>query len=717
LNPPPAGSGEPGGRTRPARKPRLRRAKPVSEAVSLDYFSIQRAIIERYTEGFVGRAQVAEALSRFQNRYKRGYFLIRGLPGQGKTAVACHLIRSGGLVHHIIRKGIQSDDEMVLRSLLEQLWPEASGRPQLPGSVSKLTKALQDRLVQTASGGERVALVIDGLDELPESEPTDLPYLVTEGLPDGVYFVVTVRPGDRFDQLRDALRAMGVRHEALDLEPLSRVEIDGILRAHWPSLSAVEIDRIAEVAQGDALYLRGVIDELERAPDLDLVRLPAEIEGFYRLATGHIRERLNAALSDVLGLLAVARKPLTVGELSEITSRPQREVVEHGIKPIRQFLLEMPGGFCFYHARFHEFVTRTLLYDDELPGHHRKLADWLQRSASAGRIYRLSALAFHLAGASDDEGLMRVVEPRFLAEKVRRLGYAVLEDVELLARSMLRRGDPALVERCVHLVEGLRTVAGGDIIEQARHSLRSFRPGPSSFRSRVLAPSLPATPGFEIYVGLLPKGEVGADFYEVVPRADGTLVLALGDAPGSGLKSAFVARFMGNLLRNKTEAPAHELVDVMQEMEAFIAEHPFFETLSLQVVSVDRDQGIATIVNGGMPFPVRYNFAGGRCDRLPVGGELLGSRLDATKVPHYDARRTEMLSGDVLVLVSDGLTEGRGSGEGRFRYRFMPLIKEHAGRSAMAIGEAILGEWRSHPREEDVADDVTVVVVRVSRNP
>src|SRR5262249_16874747 len=112
--------------------------------------------------------------------------------------------------------------------------------------------------------------------------------------------------------------------------------------------------------------------------------------------------------------------------------------------------------------------------------------------------------------------------------------------------------------------------------------------------------------------------------------------------------------------------------------------------------------------------PVSSPNAGrGRCDRLPVRGNLLGSRVDAADTSPYNPRRIEMRTGDILVLVSDGLTEGHRGGD-PFGYRFTQTIEEHAGQNTMAIGEAILGEWRSHPRREDLADDVTVVVARMS---
>jgi stage II sporulation SpoE-like protein len=524
--------------------------------------------------------------------------------------------------------------------------------------------------------------------------------------------VVTSRPGDRLDRLGAAL--FGVPHEVFDLGPLGLPEMAAVLRAARPGLSDAEVERIADVSQGNPLYLRAVTEELAKGPGYDLRDLPAGIDGFFRRATAGLRDSPGGLLRDVLGLLAAARKPLSLRELAEVTGQRQRPVHEQGVGPVRQFLLELDGSYTFYHARFHEFVTRELLYEDELADYHRLLAGWLQRPHSRAYDYRWTSLAYHLGAAGDRDGLLAAVDRTFLAEKVRRCGYAVLEDVELLGRALLEAGDPALVERCVALVEGLRAVVGGDVIEDARRAVRGYRAGPASFRSRVVAPPVPAVPGLDVYVGMLPKVEVGADFFEVIPLGQ-RLVVAVGDAPGAGLKSAFVARFIGNVFRRLVEqaSPLH-LGDVFGELNRILSGHAYFEVVSLQGVVVDPREGELAIASAGHPYPVVYSARRGKCDRLPVRGDLLNAPAPGDAGPvRYEQRRAEIGPGDVLVLLTDGLTEDNRLRGDRYGYRFTRLVEEKATRGAKAIGEAILDDWRAYPRGADDADDVTVLVVAV----
>ena len=114
------------------------------------------------------------------------------------------------------------------------------------------------------------------------------------------------------------------------------------------------------------------------------------------------------------------------------------------------------------------------------------LADWLGRPASRNTDYRWQSLAHHLFEAGRHDELLRAIDPTFLEEKARRFGYGVLEDVELLARTMLAACDPAAVERCVAIVEGLRAAVGGDVIGEARWAIHPLHPGPAGFRSRDL---------------------------------------------------------------------------------------------------------------------------------------------------------------------------------------------------------------------------------------
>jgi serine phosphatase RsbU (regulator of sigma subunit) len=682
--------------------------------MAAQYFAVQRKAIEEHVRRFVGRVAVSEALDRFLAREPRGYFLIRGAPGQGKSAVACHLIKSRDWPHHLInRTGGRSDVRLILRSVIAQLIRGMGSDGPLPDSVPELAKALEDQLARAAAKSGRLIVVFDGLDELVEEAGQDPPFLVTQGLPPNVYVVVTARPGDHLDHLLEALHS--TPHELYDLGPLEPPEVAAILRSRCPDLEDAKIALAVKASKGNPLFLQAVADALEREPDVDLRDLPSSIEGFFRRAVGELKCQHDPLLTDVLGLLATARKPLALRELAQITGTTQREMHERSIRPIRQFLLDLEEGYSFYHARFHEFVTRELLYEDELPRFHSSLADWLRRPECRSSDYRYLALAYHLDRAGDGDGLWATVEPGFLREKIRRFGYVALEDVVLLARDAIDTGDPTRVGRCIELVEALREVAGGDLIDEARLAIQGRRPAVTASRNRIEAPEPPHIPGMDLYIGMLPKATVGADFVEAQRRGRG-LMLALGDAPGVGLKGAFVARFVAGLVHRLARRPgALHLGELLEEVDRILAVHPFFDPISLQCVAVDPSSGTLAIAGAGHPHPLFYSARRGRCDRIPVGDELL---LVRQRVGDPAARRrqrhVEIGPGDVLVMVSDGLTESHSMVEHSYGYRFERFVTNLAQRGARAIGEAILEDWLIHSEGADYVDDVTVIVIAMN---
>jgi len=676
------------------------------------YFQVQSKIISEVARTFVGINPVRKALDDFAKNNQRGYFILRAGPGQGKTAVCCSLVISEGYVHHFIsRTGGRDDPRLILRSLIAQLVPLAEVDQPLPESIPELTKLYEELLYLAAERRSRVVVVIDGLDELPVACDEGLPYLVEgDNLPQGVFFLLTSRPGDRLDRLQE--RQYGIPTQTHELGPLSLSEMRQFLNSRNPGLSSPEVERIAEISQGNPLYLRAVLDQLEMNPGYDLQALPHNIESFFSNATGSLAVG-NSVLHDVLGVFCAVRTPLSLADLAGIVGTSHRETYDLGIRPIRRFLLEIDRRYTFYHAKFHEFVSATLIYEDELRKSHRKIADWLQRPENASNEMRWASLAHHLFESDCHEALLAAIDEKFLATKVKLFGYGVLEDVELLTRCLLEREDPALVSRSVSIVEGLRAFETNIILDAAR-AIRLYRAGPAAFRTRFISPPVSTISGVDVFVGVLPKIDVAADFFEIVPSRN-RLAVAIGDAPSVGIKSAFVARFIGNLFRSLVADPSTvNLGEVLSRINTNIATSDYFERISMQCIDVDPRGGIVHLANAGHPYPVFYAAARGKCDILTLRGNLLhDTTVTLPSQQSFEQYALEVRPGDVLVLLTDGLTEGHLLQGRPFGYCFTKIIEASAKESARMIGQRILDAWKAHQREEDTADDVSVIVVKI----
>ena len=159
----------------------------------------------------------------------------------------------------------------------------------------------------------------------------------------------------------------------------------------------------------------------------------------------------------------------------------------------------------------------------------------------------------------------------FLIEKARRYGYSVLEDVELVTLCLFGQDASTAIEKSVAMMEGLREVGGPDFLDNVARELQPQGPGAASWHANRVVPAMASVPGLDAHALMVPKGRVSADFIESVRLGD-RLVLAIGDAPGYGLKSTFTARFIATMFRRLVEA-AHplNLGDVLSELSRALA--------------------------------------------------------------------------------------------------------------------------------------------------
>jgi hypothetical protein len=679
----------------------------------LGFFPQQQEFIQEHALAVVGREYVLTAIDAFIATRPRGFFIIQAGPGLGKSSIAAKLALERGWPHHFIgRTGRRGDSGLILTSLLAQLEPGSEQQKTGSRSIEELVDRFEHALRRRAEGGSPVVVLVDALNELPVESPDDPPFLLTETLPRHTYFVVTSQPGARLDRLQEQLATIPA--QAYTLRPLLPQEIERTIRARRPAAGDALVDRLAVASAGNPLYLRASLDAIEAGGNLPLDQLPDAVEGYFRRATRDIAAQ--PLLRELLALIAICRKNLTVRELSEITGASQRALHLKAIHPIRPFLLQLGDTYSFFHERFHDFILTELLYEDELRGYHRQLADWLSSPEGRARDYYWTSYVHHLFHAGDLGAVQDHIDERFLADKLRRFGYAVLEDLELLGKTLLQSGDPAFVERTVARLDALREVVGSDVVDEVA---RNVQPTQSLARSRAgaMAPTFPSVPGIDLDAVLIPKRVVTADFIEVVPK-EGRLVLTIGDAPATGLKSAFVARFIATLFRSFVMSPgAPTMGRLLSQVAETISRHSYFERVSMQCLDVDVAGGVVSMASAGHPYPVLYSSRYGRCDRLPVRGPLLQARqVSDEKHRPYELRHAEIGPGDTMVLVSDGVIEA-GPIANPYGYRFGAIVERHAGHSARTIANAILSDWRVHLDGEAPADDAAILVLTVVDQP
>jgi phosphoserine phosphatase RsbU/P len=169
-----------------------------------------------------------------------------------------------------------------------------------------------------------------------------------------------------------------------------------------------------------------------------------------------------------------------------------------------------------------------------------------------------------------------------------------------------------------------------------------------------LVPRNPTVPGLEIAIGFEPCRWIGGDYANVLPIADGRVLLAVADACGKGLTAAMVASGVHSIVHSAIRSGA-ALDDAVASLNQYLLESMQLQSfVTLVGVMLDPRSGQALCVNAGHP-PMLIVDPAGKVTELryghnpPLGVMPMTVELDSA----------ELKSGDLLVLYTDGLSELR----------------------------------------------------------
>jgi serine phosphatase RsbU (regulator of sigma subunit)/pSer/pThr/pTyr-binding forkhead associated (FHA) protein len=228
-------------------------------------------------------------------------------------------------------------------------------------------------------------------------------------------------------------------------------------------------------------------------------------------------------------------------------------------------------------------------------------------------------------------------------------------------------------------------------------------------QKRFLPQSVPSIAGFEFFAHYNPAFEVGGDYYDFVSLPQGRLAVTLGDVSGKGVAAALMmAKFSGDTrycIHTENSPGAAAIVLNRLLFNAGIEEK--FITLSLSVLDLERRRLIYCSA-GHLPLLVRR--ADGKVEEL--GEEIAGFPLGIMADSDYQQAETTLNPGDVVVVYSDGVTDGRNLREelydSRDHRRLLKRLAESPGKPE-AVGRSILQDIREFSTGHAQTDDITLI--------
>ncbi len=227
----------------------------------------------------------------------------------------------------------------------------------------------------------------------------------------------------------------------------------------------------------------------------------------------------------------------------------------------------------------------------------------------------------------------------------------------------------------------------------------------------MLPQRAPELDWIDLAAASLPATEVGGDYYDYFHLADARLALVLGDVSGHGLASGLLlsgVRSCLYLLEEELGSPI-PVLDRLNHMVRRTTDRRTFVTLLCAVL--DRETGTLTVTSAGHPPVLHYEARTQGFDEIGHGAPPLGTFLEA----QYAEDCRSVAAGDLLIFYTDGLVEARNAhdqdyGDARLR---RAVARAAGSRTAREVRDAILGDLANFKGDQEQADDITLVVVRL----
>ena len=404
-------------------------------------------------------------------------------------------------------------------------------------------------------------------------------------------------------------------------------------------------------------------------------------------------------------------------ELAELeTFEPDAVLMVQG-EPSDYAMLILEGKVTVSADSARGAIPISTLVAPSLVGELGSLAQ-LPRSATAHALTPVTALRFGRAAlvevARATPSLLIDIIGR-MGDRMRKFNGAISLYTQALDALERHELDPALLEELRSPIPDLADFGKtfGRMAEQIiLRRQRDDEMASAAVIQRALLPSVrgfAAESGLDIWASMTPARDVGGDFFDLVPLADGRVALGVGDVCGKGVPAALFMGITRTLIRiNLRETP--DLPGAILKANAYLVNNNaggLFATLVYAAYD-PRSGAVEYCSCGHLPALIRR--PGGAVETLPGGGLPVGLFEPMNMV----VRETQLHPGDLFLLYTDGVTEAEDPEAAQFgedRLESLLARKGHGASSSQWIAR-IEAAVREFARGRSQFDDITCLALK-----
>jgi phosphoserine phosphatase len=263
----------------------------------------------------------------------------------------------------------------------------------------------------------------------------------------------------------------------------------------------------------------------------------------------------------------------------------------------------------------------------------------------------------------------------------------------------------ALAAQCAIALQRVRMTGALIEGEKMRQALEMAR----EVQMSTLPTAMPELAEYDVGATFHPADLTGGDTFDLA-RVDEGLLVVLGDATGHGIAPALSVTQMQAMLRMAFQLRADLDTAFMQVNNRLAATLPEDRFITAFIGLLDPSAHVLRFHSGGQGPILRFRGASRTWDRykptsFPLGAMPLASMRSPVTL--------EMLPGDILALVSDGVFDHRNAdGEAFGETRVQALIDAHRNESTADVLAALMRAVAAFAAGAPQEDDMTAVLVK-----